>query len=215
MILVTCARPGWKRIRESLNGLQMAGAVTLLGEGRDPDAAVRAAVEACPTLLIVSFHPRPASRFSDGTHLPLVRELRACSPASKLLVLGRHFSPREALVLHDLQVNGVVSWQELAERDISSAVQALLDGYRIHNAGFQQALAEAMLVRALSEIKPLTDREGEVVALIRERQIDKEVARRLDISTKTVDSHIEHIMLKLGARDRVQLGMLLKEYGLA
>lgn len=45
---------------------------------------------------------------------------------------------------------------------------------------------------------PLTDREAEILQLICEAKSDKDIARLLDVSTRTVMHHIEHIYKKLG-----------------
>lgn len=48
----------------------------------------------------------------------------------------------------------------------------------------------------------LTNRELEVLQLLAKRYTDKEIADALVISTKTVNSHVEHLADKLGVRGR-------------
>lgn len=45
---------------------------------------------------------------------------------------------------------------------------------------------------------PLTDREAEILRLVCEAKSDKDIARLLDISIKTVEVHISHIYQKIG-----------------
>lgn len=191
----------------------------MIGESSNPDAAAWAVSDRRPALVIVSFHPdggpAPATIFGNGSRFPLLGELRACSPAGKLLIIGRHFTPEEALALHDLQVEGVASWRELRQTGVSSHVRALLDGVMIRNCAFEQALAGAVQPPAVSPVKPLSPREDQVVALIRQHLTDKEIGVKLGISRNTADNHVKHIAAKLGARDRIHLGTLLKERGLA
>ena len=56
----------------------------------------------------------------------------------------------------------------------------------------------------------LTDREIQVVQLVADGCTTKEIAARLQISSKTVDFHRRRIMLKLGARN----GALLVRYAI-
>ena len=49
----------------------------------------------------------------------------------------------------------------------------------------------------------LTPRENEVIALVAEGFIDKEIASRLNISSRTVQTHLNTVINKLSARNRV------------
>ena len=66
---------------------------------------------------------------------------------------------------------------------------------------------------AFQRIDSLSDREQEVANLVGRGSSNKEIARRLDISERTVKAHLSAIFLKLGVRDRLQLGLLLRNSG--
>ena len=51
----------------------------------------------------------------------------------------------------------------------------------------------------------LTGRQREIAALVAEGLSNKDIAERLVLSTRTVDSHVEHILAKLGASSRLQI----------
>jgi DNA-binding NarL/FixJ family response regulator len=212
VFLVTCAHPGWNRLRETLRDSQN---LVLIGEQSDPAAAVQAVAAGHPSLVLVSFRPLPAAVFGGGTRLPLLRELRGRNSRSRLLVIGHGFTAQEALALHQLAVEGVVSWPELRGRGAGTRVQALVDGAYIRNAAFEQCLVASVDPAAPpTTLKPLSPREAEVAALMVEHLSDKQIARRLGISVNTANNHITHLRAKLGARDRMHLGMLLQEYHL-
>ncbi len=61
-------------------------------------------------------------------------------------------------------------------------------------------------LRQASEPLPLTDREAEIVMLIGEGLTNREVAERLTLSVRTVESHIYRAMLKTGTTSREELG---------
>ncbi len=66
-----------------------------------------------------------------------------------------------------------------------------------------------------SEVRPLTRRELEVARLVADGLGNREIAGRLFLSKRTVDSHIEHIFAKLSFSSRAQLAGWFREQGQA
>ena len=62
--------------------------------------------------------------------------------------------------------------------------------------------------------RPAVQREREVSALIAEGLTNRQIARALSISEKTVGSHIDHIMTKLDLRSRTRIAVWAVEHGL-
>jgi DNA-binding CsgD family transcriptional regulator len=56
---------------------------------------------------------------------------------------------------------------------------------------------------------PLTDREREIVMLIGKGLSSREIAERLTLSVRTVESHVYRAMLKTGTTSRDELAALL------
>ena len=59
--------------------------------------------------------------------------------------------------------------------------------------------------------KSLTRREKQIAALVAEDLGNREIAERLYLSKRTVDSHLEHIFTKLGFTSRTQLAAWVRE----
>ena len=87
--------------------------------------------------------------------------------------------------------------------------------------GLSLSLAEAIAVArderpAVPEdvkmVKPLTRREKEIGRLVAEGLGNREIAERLYLSKRTVDSHLEHIFAKLGFSSRTQLANWILEH---
>lgn len=80
--------------------------------------------------------------------------------------------------------------------------------------GLMQRLLAAT-ARLLPEVKAdawraaLTAREQETAALIARGASNKEIARLLDITERTVKAHVSAMLEKLGARDRLQLSLIV------
>jgi DNA-binding NarL/FixJ family response regulator len=60
----------------------------------------------------------------------------------------------------------------------------------------------------------LTGRELQIVRLVARRLSNKEIGAELDISARTVGTHLANIFDKVGVRDRTGLGDLAREQGL-
>jgi DNA-binding NarL/FixJ family response regulator len=67
---------------------------------------------------------------------------------------------------------------------------------------------------SLSELRSLTNRERETVALVAQGLSNDQIAERLVISPVTAKTHINRAMVKLHARDRAQLVVFAYEWGL-
>jgi len=114
---------------------------------------------------------------------------------------------REDMILDVLQAGarGFVLKSD-SEQDLLSAVDAL----SVHRPFFSGSISETLLTQYLrSRPQPtsstLTHREREVVQLIAEGKINKQVAQLLNISIKTVETHRATAMQKLKVRTTAEL----------
>lgn len=110
-----------------------------------------------------------------------------------------------------------------AHGDISTAVEAIrLGAFDFVEKPFTPAALEAALTRALSEsgketsgvsLDQLTDRERDVAQALNRGLTNKEAARELDISPRTVEIHRARVFAKLGVRNIAELVRLLSGVG--
>lgn len=91
----------------------------------------------------------------------------------------------------------------------------LLAVIRSVHAGKREVPAEvAILLAEHLDEEDLTNRELEVLQLIRDGYKNKEIAERLSISDNTVDFHVKNIIDKLGAKDRTHAVTIATRRGL-
>jgi DNA-binding NarL/FixJ family response regulator len=136
--------------------------------------------------------------------LDLTLALKKEFPRLEVLVYTMH--NREDLVLEVLRAGarGYVLKSD-TERHLLSAIDAL----SIHRPYFSGIISETLLERALDASRvsqvSLTHREREVVQLIAEGKINKEISYILGISVKTVETHRAAAMHKLKLRTTAEL----------
>jgi DNA-binding NarL/FixJ family response regulator len=68
--------------------------------------------------------------------------------------------------------------------------------------------------RTPGPLEALTDREREVLQLVAEGLPNKQIARRLEISEKTVKAHLTSVFRAIGVNDRMQAGLWARRNGL-
>jgi NarL family two-component system response regulator LiaR len=64
-----------------------------------------------------------------------------------------------------------------------------------------------------ARVNDLTDREREVVCLIGQGLSNREIAQQLDISHRTVKTHVSNILSKLNLKDRTQVAIYAIQFG--
>jgi DNA-binding NarL/FixJ family response regulator len=100
--------------------------------------------------------------------------------------------------------------QELARAvRVAHAGEALLDP--VVAARLVESLATSEVDRPLDRLTP---REREVLELIGRGFPNKRIAQRLNVSEKTVKTHVGHVLAKLGVTDRTQAAVFAVRAGL-
>lgn len=198
-------------VRESLASLlQAAGGIQVVAQAADGVAAVAAAQTCQPDVVVVDISmPR-----LNG--IDVIRRLRSDVPEARVLVLTMH--EEHEYVLHAVRA-GAAGYllKEAATAELIAAVRNLHAGQGHFSP--QAALALAAQIqqpgRELEDpYQALTSREREVFHLIVEGQTTKEIARRLDISTKTAENHRFRVLNKLAVRNTAELVRYAVRHGL-
>jgi DNA-binding NarL/FixJ family response regulator len=142
------------------------------------------------------------------TGLQAAQELSRHRPELKVLILSAHHNEQYFFEALRLGASGYVL-KSAADRDLVRACRATLRGEPFIYPGAVKALAREYLERAReggeAPAELLTPRETQVVKLIAEGMMNRQIAVELVISEKTVERHRANILEKLGMRDRVEL----------
>jgi DNA-binding NarL/FixJ family response regulator len=148
----------------------------------------------------------------DMKGMDIVRTLRSTLPELRILILTAHPSAQLPGELVTLGVHGYVDKAEPLEY-VLKAIETVRHGGMFFASHVQaKASSRTSAVPALKS--PLTKREEQVVRLVAEGQMSKEIALRLQLSLRTVEKHRENIMQKVGVRKVASLTRWCIESGL-
>lgn len=143
--------------------------------------------------------------------LPVIPELRAASPGTRILVLTMQEDPafaREALRA------GAAGYllKEAAGEELLAAARQVSQGATYVQPAMGARLAMSGTGGGGTGV--LTGREVEVLSLLALGHTNQEIARRLYVSVRTVETHRARIRDKLGAETRAELIAAAREHGL-
>jgi DNA-binding NarL/FixJ family response regulator len=128
-------------------------------------------------------------------------------PEAALVLLTEVSDARSVARLLRIGVRAILS-RESAPDDLLSAIYAVYDGLVLLSAATAQSLAavygDQPLEREDEVSEEITSRETEVLRMLAEGLVNKEIAARLGISEHTVKFHISSILDKLGASTRTE-----------
>lgn len=187
--------------------------IEVVGEAEDGVSAVSLAESLRPDIVLMDLKMPGA----DG--IAALTELRARGIEARVLVLTSVTERRHVLPAVRAGAAGYL-YKDVDPQALVQAIKAVHDGHVL----FAPDAAEAVL-RGETEAPPergddrgpaaLTEREREVLVQIARGRSNREIARALVVSEKTVKTHVSNLLMKLGVQDRTQAALYAVRHGLA
>lgn len=183
-------------VRVLIDDLDYCKVVAEAADGRE---ALQVLPEARPTLAILGLSLPHLNGFE------LAHKIRCQSPRTQILVYSDKTGERAILDALRAGARGYV-----LKSDPASKLVAAIEALSMNKTYFSDAVSEVLLHRLLkSKLDDLDDdlshREREIVQLVAEGRINKQIGCDLDISVKTVESHRASAMRKLSTRTTADL----------
>jgi DNA-binding NarL/FixJ family response regulator len=174
------------------------GEMDVVGAATGGEEAVALAAEHKPDVVLMDLE-MPGI---DG--IEATRRIRGAHPDVNVVVLTA-FSDRERIL--DAIDAGAVGYL-LKDAEPDELVRGLQAAARGESPLAPKAAQALVAARAEQQAEPeLTPREREVLALLADGLPNKLIARRLDISEKTVKAHLTNIFHRIGVNDRTQAAL--------
>ena len=174
----------------------------IVGSANDVDTAIEQIRTAKPAVVLVDVH------MPDGGGIAVVEGVAATDPDVKFLALSVSDQAEDVIAMIRAGARGYVT-KTIEPAELADAIRRVDLGDAVFSprlAGFVlDAFAGAMPSDEDPELDQLTSREKDVLRLIARGFAYKQVARKLNISIKTVETHVSSVLRKLQLSNRHEL----------
>lgn len=199
-------------VRKGLKALLSAESdFSVVGEAGDGLETIKLVEQMQPEILVLDL------MMSGINGLEVTRQLNKKSPKTGIVILSMHSN--EAYVIESLRCGAkAYILKDSPPEELIKAIKEVSCGRRYLSSPLSERAIEAYTQR--SEVKPLepydqlTMREREILQLAAQGCTNTEIAERLFISSRTVETHRTNLMRKLNLHNHVQLIQYAIQHGI-
>jgi len=183
---------------------ELTGSVDIVGEAVDVESAVEGIRRTGPDVVLLDVH------LPGGGGRAVIETVRPTHPAVVFLALSVSDAAEDVIGVIRSGARGYVT-KTISADDLAAAVERVREGDAVSSprlAGFVLDAFAGDLPAGASldpQLEQLTPREREVLRLLARGYTYKEIARRLEVSIKTVESHVSSVLRKLQLSSRHEL----------
>lgn len=181
----------------------------VIAEVGDGQQAIELARDKRPNIILLDINMAPLNGFD------ILKMIRKLSPGSKVIAVSMHSQPSYAKKMLRLGARGYVT-KNSPRQEMLDAINEVYSGQiyicqEVKNIISVQMLGEDENTPGLNQ---LSEREIEVINLIRDGLSSKEIATKLNIAIKTVEVHRHNILKKLKVKNTASLINYINASGL-
>lgn len=180
----------------------------VIGTAGTADEALKLAKGKHPRIVLMDLNMSPVSGF-DITKL-----IRHHSPDSSIIGVSMHSMPVYAKKMMQLGAMGYVT-KNSSKEEMISAIMEVSNGKKYVCDEVKNILAEQELENKNThpDMNDLTQREIDIVQLIKDGLSSREIAEKLEVSLKTVEVHRHNILKKLNLKNTAALVNFINTHG--
>lgn len=157
----------------------------------DAEEAVDLAKKKTPNVILMDINMTPISG------LEATQQIRKAMPGAKIIGVSMHSQPAYAKKMLQVGAHGYVT-KNSSKEEMIKAILEVNAGNKYVCDEIRSIVSDQMLEdETANNVNALTEREMQIINLIKEGHPSKEIARKLDLSTKTIEVHRHNILKKL------------------
>jgi DNA-binding NarL/FixJ family response regulator len=178
----------------------------IVGEASNATDAIVGILERKPDVALIDVH---IEEQRDGAKV--VKAVKEVDPSIRCIALSVSQSRADVAALFAAGVDGYLT-KRISQDELAAALQeAIAGGNPVSPEVAQYILEIDDVANQLELIERLTPREREVVMLIAQGYTYRQVASKLGMKVKTLETHMAHIFQKLGVATRAEVSFLAYE----
>jgi DNA-binding NarL/FixJ family response regulator len=172
----------------------------VIAECGDSEQAVEITKQKRPHIVLMDINILPISGFEA------TERIRKVSPATKVIGVSMHSQPAYAKKMLQIGAKGYVT-KNSSKEEMIRAILEVNEGSKYICEEIKNNISELVLEenRDLPNVNALTEREIQIINLIKEGHSSKEIATTLNISLKTVEVHRHNVLKKLKLKNSASL----------
>jgi len=143
----------------------------------------------------------------DTTGIEIAEKLRKEKPEIKILAISAENTSDVVKKMLDIGIEGFISKRKGSADEIAEAIRTIMNGLEYYGDDISSIIYKIYVSKKkTAEVThEFTEREKEIIELCRAGLLSKEIAQRLNISSRTVDNHKSNIFKKLGINNTLEM----------
>jgi len=171
----------------------------VIGSCSNSEEAVKMCEALQPQVVLMDINMVPFSG------IEATRRIKEVSPNSQIIAVTMHTQPSYARKMLQVGASGYVT-KNSSKEEMINAILEVSSGNKFMCEEIKELLSEVQADSgAVSAINSLTEREMDVINLIKQGSSSKDISLKLDISIKTVEVHRHNILKKLKLKNAASL----------